>query len=107
WSLTGSGEAIRRARRLRKLLGGGMRQAGIAAAGALYALEHHVERLAEDHRHAQVLARAVADTAGLRLAPAQVDTNLVWFRVDHELGTAQALAERLRAQGVLVLALGA
>jgi threonine aldolase len=106
-ALVGSRDLIKQARRVRKLLGGGMRQAGIAAAGALYALEHHVERLADDHRHAQILARAIADIPGLRLHPPQVDTNLVWFRIGPELGTAQALAERLRSHGVLVLALGA
>lgn len=105
-TLAGPRELIGQARRVRKLLGGGMRQAGIAAAGALYALEHHVERLAEDHRNAQVLARAIADTPGLQLAPPKVETNLVWFRIAPELGTARELADRLRAHGILTLALG-
>ncbi len=106
-ALVGPRDLLRQAHRVRKLLGGGMRQAGVVAAAALYALEHHIERLAEDHKNAQLLARAIADTPGLRLAPPQVDTNLVWFRIDPELGTARALADRLRAHGVLVLALGA
>src|SRR5215813_7723358 len=63
-ALAGPREFVTRAKRIRKLFGGGMRQVGIAAAGALFALENHAERLAEDHRNAQVLARAIADTPG-------------------------------------------
>ena len=59
-----------------------MRQAGVIAAAALYALDHHVERLADDHRNAQVIAQAIADTPGLRLDPPEVETNLIWFEVD-------------------------
>jgi threonine aldolase len=83
-----------------------MRQAGIIAAGALYALEHHVERLADDHAHAQVLAQAVEETDGLRLESGPVETNLVWIAVDPALGTAADVVARLRAEGVLVSALG-
>jgi threonine aldolase len=101
-ALVGQREFIQRARRVRKLFGGGMRQAGIIAAGALYAVEHHIERLAEDHRNAQIIAEAVRDTRGLRLAPAEVDTNLVWIRVNPELGTVKEVAARLRQQAVLV-----
>src|SRR5699024_728651 len=61
-ALVGSAEAIRKGHRLRKVLGGGMRQAGILAAAALHALDHHVERLAEDHAHAKILAEAVEAT---------------------------------------------
>src|SRR5207302_9806810 len=81
-ALAGPREFIQRARRIRKLFGGGMRQAGVVAAGALYALEHHQTRLLEDHRNAQVLARAVADTPALRLDPPEVETNLAWFAVE-------------------------
>jgi threonine aldolase len=105
-ALAGPRELIQKARRVRKLFGGGMRQAGVIAAGALFALEHHVERLADDHRNAQILARAVADTPGLELAPAQVDTNLVWVRIAPELGTAREFADRLKTHGILTLALG-
>jgi threonine aldolase len=98
----GTREFCTRARRIRKLFGGGMRQAGVIAAAALYALENHVERLAEDHRNAQVLAHAIADTPGLRLTPPEVDTNLVWFAVDRELGTAKDVAARLKERGILV-----
>jgi threonine aldolase len=101
-ALCGPRDFITRARRVRKLFGGGMRQAGIAAAGALFALENHVERLAEDHRNAQVIAQAVADTPGLRLDPPEVETNLIFFHVEPEVGTAQAVAAALKARGVLV-----
>jgi threonine aldolase len=83
-----------------------MRQGGIIAAAALHALEHHVGRLADDHAHAQILARAVAATDGLSLESGPVETNLVWIAVDHALGNAADLAARLRAAGVLVSALG-
>ncbi len=79
-ALVGSTEAIRHARALRKLLGGAMRQAGILAAGALHALDHHVERLAEDHAHAQMLADAFQNTEGFTLESGPVETNLVWVR---------------------------
>src|SRR5262249_48997981 len=105
-ALAGPRDFIARARRSRKLLGGGMRQAGVLAAAALYALDHHVDRMAEDHRNARVLAEAVADTPGLRLDPAEVDTNLVWFQVDRALGTSKDVARALKERGVLVQAVG-
>ncbi len=80
----------------------GAKQAGMAAAGALFALEHHVDRLAEDHRHAQVIAQAVADTPGLLLDPPEVETNLVFFEVDPDLGSAKDVATVLKQRGVLV-----
>jgi threonine aldolase len=83
-----------------------MRQGGIIAAAALHALEHHVERLADDHAHARILARAVAASDGLALESGPVETNLVWIAVDPALGTAPELAARLRSSGVLVSALG-
>ncbi len=101
-ALTGSSDYIARARRSRKLLGGGMRQAGVLAAAVLYALDHHIERLAEDHRNARLLAEAIADTPGLRLDPPEVDTNLVFFEVDPDLGTARDVAATLQARGILV-----
>jgi threonine aldolase len=104
-ALAGPAELIRRAHRLRKVLGGGMRQAGIIAAGALYALEHNIERLANDHANARILARAVEETEGLSLESGPVETNLVWIAVDPALGTAAQVAGRLQAEGVLVSAL--
>ncbi|MCS6850639.1 MAG: low-specificity L-threonine aldolase [Gemmataceae bacterium] len=101
-ALAGSREFVTRCRRIRKLFGGGMRQAGVLAAAALYALEHHVTRLADDHRHARLLAEAIADTPGLRLDPPRVETNLIWIEVDPELGTARDVAATLKAHGILV-----
>ena len=83
-----------------------MRQAGFLAAAALYALDHHLERLAEDHAHAQVIADAVRDVPGLTLTPSRIETNLVWFEVDPKLGTARAVGDRLLAAGVKVAVLG-
>lgn len=98
----GRAELVARARRIRKMLGGGMRQAGVIAAGALYALDNHVERLAEDHANAQRLADAIRNIPGLELRPPQVETNLVIFRVEPRLGTAADLAARLRQRGLLI-----
>jgi threonine aldolase len=79
-----------------------MRQAGVIAAAAIYALDHHVERLADDHRNAQMIAQAIADVPGLRLDPPDVQTNLVWFVVEPELGPAKDVLAKLKARGVLV-----
>jgi threonine aldolase len=105
-ALAGPKEIIAKARRTRKLFGGGMRQAGMLAAACIYAMDHHVERLADDHRNAQILAQAIADTPGLTLEPPEVDTNLVWFRVDPSLGTAQDIKLRMKEAGILVSAAG-
>ena len=106
-ALAGSSDAIRQARKLRKVFGGGMRQSGIIAAAALYALEHNVERLAEDHAGAQVLAEAFQNTEGFALESGPVETNLVWVRVDPSLGSAAEVAAYLKSRGILVAALGA
>lgn len=103
-ALTGPRELIARARRFRKQFGGGMRQAGIIAAGALYALEHHRERLAEDHSNARHLATALAEMPGVDIDPATVETNLVYFRVTRV--PAAELVAQLKTAGVLVLASG-
>ena len=106
-ALAGPRDWIGRARRHRKVLGGGMRQAGIIAAGALYALEHHVERLAEDHETAKRLGERIRATNGLTLSPAGVDTNIVMFDVSERLGSAGSLVEQLDEQGVKMLAVSA
>lgn len=105
-ALAGPREFIRAARRVRKLFGGGMRQVGGLAAACLYAMDHHVARLAEDHANAKLIAEAVRDTPGLTLVPPKVQTNLVWFDCHPALGTAKAVAGRLKEVGVLVAALG-
>jgi threonine aldolase len=105
-ALAGPKEMIREARRHRKLFGGAMRQDGILAAAALYALDNHRGRLIEDHANAQVLAAAVTETDGISLFPADVDTNIVIFRVEPRLGTAAQFVAALKEAGVLSLAIG-
>ncbi len=105
-AIVGSEAYIAKAHRLRKVFGGGMRQAGYLAAAAIYALENNVERLADDHANAQILAQAVQATDGLSLETGHVHTNLVWIEVDPKLGTAADVAALLRGCGVLVSALG-
>lgn len=105
-ALVGPKDLIAQGRRYRKLFGGAMRQAGFLAGACLYALEHHIERLAEDHANAKIVAEAVAEVPGLTLTPPRVETNLVWFEVSEKLGTARTVADRLKAEGVLVAALG-
>jgi len=100
-ALAGDGEFIARARRFRKMFGGGMRQAGILAAGALYALEHHRDRLAEDHANARHLADGLADLPGVDIDPTTVETNIVM--VGTTAVAAPDLVQRLEAAGVLVL----
>lgn len=96
--LCGSKDFIRRARKNRKVLGGGMRQAGIIAAAGIYALENMVERLADDHANAQLLAEGLSEIPGIELAPPP-QTNLVYFTVEGwDLGR---LVAALAAQGVL------
>ena len=103
-ALAGPRELIAEGHRHRKVLGGGMRQAGVIAAGALYALEHHVERLAEDHANARRLAEGVGQIDQLELAGDSVDTNMLFFRVDPGWGTAAQFEERIKEQGLLMLA---
>ena len=106
-ALLGPKDLIAQARRVRKLFGGAMRQVGILAAACLYALDHHLDRLAEDHENARLIADAVREVPGLTLVPPEVETNLVWFEVSPRWGSARDLAERLKAEGILVAALGA
>jgi len=93
--LVGNADFIGRARRVRKMLGGTMRQVGIIAAAGIYALEHNVERLAEDHANAQRLARGLA-AAGLKVEPVQ--TNMVFASVAPE--DCEGLQRHLEASGV-------
>jgi len=102
-ALVGPRDWMAEAVRHRKVLGGGMRQAGVIAAGALYALENHVDRLADDHANAQRLAEGIRPIDELALDPDRVDTNMVFFRVDPAWGTAREFCDRLREQGLLVL----
>lgn len=97
--LVGKSELIARAHRIRKMLGGGMRQAGVLAAAGLYALEHHVERLAEDHTNAKKLADGLAGITSIRLDPAGAQTNMVFVAVPPE--HVLPLAAHLKKAGIL------
>jgi threonine aldolase len=104
--LCGGADLIREARVVRKRMGGGMRQAGILAAAGLYALEHHVERLPDDHRRARRLAEALAAHSAFDIDPALVRTNIVIAGVRRAADTERILAS-LRDRGVLAGAMGA
>ena len=105
-TLVGRREHIAKARRHRKLFGGGMRQAGIVAAGALYGLENNVDRLAEDHAHAQIIAAAIRSTDGLKLSDDTVATNIVIFSTESLGLSAEDFAGDLRQRGVLLSVVG-
>ena len=99
-AVAGGDDLIEQVRRNRKLFGGGMRQAGIIAAGALHALRHHVERLADDHRNARTLAEGLADCRRMSAQPDRVETNIVFGHVSD--GTpAPRMVEEMAAAGVL------
>ena len=96
--LAGSRELIDEAWRWKQMLGGAFRQSGIVAAGCLYALDHHVERLAEDHLNARFLAEGLASIPGVRIDPALVETNIVIFSVDDAPGLVGRIADRVELQ---------
>ena len=98
--LTGSADFIKEARRWRKVLGGGMRQAGLLAAAGIHALEHHVERLADDHIHAERLANGLAEMGGCKVQLNMVQTNMVYVRFPEE--RRAKLAGQLKERGILV-----
>jgi threonine aldolase len=100
-ALVGSKAFLERARRFRKMFGGGMRQAGIIAAGALFALRNHRGRLAEDHANARALAEGISRCKGVEVTPGEVETNMVRFRVSG--APASEVAKRLQSRGVRVL----
>jgi threonine aldolase len=99
-------ETIHTVHRYRKLVGGGQRQVGVVAAAALYALEHHVERLAEDHENARRLALALADMKGVGIDPDDIDTNIVYFDVTETGKTALDVVIEMANKGVMMLPLG-
>ncbi len=104
--LAGTRDAMQEARRARKRLGGAMRQAGILAAAALYALQHHVQRLADDHAHAKRLAQGLAELSGVSLRPSDVETNIVMIDLTDSAPPTEHVVARLAAEGVLLFAFG-
>jgi threonine aldolase len=103
-ALAGSGAFIQEAWRWKHQFGGAMRQSGIIAAGAIYALTHHVERLAEDHANAQLLAQGLAEMSGISVEP--VETNMVFFDVSSLGLDAETFNELLMARGVRFSTIG-
>ena len=97
--VAGSAELMAKARRAKHLFGGAMRQAGIVAAAGVYAFDHHLERLADDHRRARVLAERLSE-AGLPVEPERVETNFVHIDVEPLGLTVDEALARLRAEGV-------
>jgi threonine aldolase len=104
-ALAGSRAFVAEAWRLKQQMGGAMRQAGIVAAGGVYALRHHVKRLADDHANARRLAEGLARLPGVALDPGTVETNIVFFELTGALD-ASGFVERLLARGVRMGALG-
>jgi threonine aldolase len=104
--LAGTRETISQARRWKHVFGGAMRQAGIIAAGGLYALKNNIERLREDHENARLLAEGLAEIPGVRLDPFP-ETNIVYFDVAGTGMTATEARERLEAEGVRASGIGA
>jgi threonine aldolase len=98
--LAGSSELIAEAWRWKQMTGGAMRQAGIVAAGCLYALDHHVDRLAEDHENARALAEGLAQIDGIRIDPAAAETNIVIFEVEDAPALVERVADRVELQAL-------
>ena len=101
--VAGDSDIVERVHRYRKIYGGGMRQAGIIAAGALYALQHNVDRLREDHTNAGRLARALDELPGVHIEPEWVHTNILMFEIQTDTFTARTLCDTLNERGVLML----
>lgn len=104
--IAGSKELIHRVHRFRKMFGGGMRQVGILAAAGLYAIEHHIDRLKEDHENAKRLARGLAELKGVKIYTEQVETNIVIFEIEDSQKNAYQLAEEMKRFGVLIHVIG-
>lgn len=104
--VTGSKTFIDRVHRFRKMFGGGMRQAGIIAAAGIYALDHHIERLKEDHRNAKRLAFGLKEFKGVFIKPEDVETNIIIFDVSQSGMTAPQVTEAMKKEGVLIHAFG-
>jgi len=107
--LAGTADWIHLAKRRRKVLGGGLRQSGIIASAALYALDHHIERLADDHRNANVLADRIREMPqdSIRLKYDEIDTNMVFFEILKPQWTAQQFCDELTRHGIFMLSTGA
>lgn len=101
--LVGTRTVIDRAHRFRKMFGGGMRQAGVLAAAGIHALDHHVARLADDHRRARGLAEALSEVPGVKIDLEHIETNMIYIDIS-ELGEAAVVVDKLAEQGILITA---
>jgi threonine aldolase len=104
--VAGSKLFVDRVHRFRKMFGGGMRQVGIIAAAGIYALDHHVERLREDHQNSKRLGVSLKEFKGVSIDPRHVETNIVIFDVANTRMTALQVAEAMKKEGVLIHAIG-
>ena len=104
--MAGPRELIQRIVRYRRMFGGAMRQVGIFAAAGLYALDHNIARLAEDHANAKIIAKRLAACRRIVLDPVTVQTNILVFEVTPEAPDAPTIVNRARERGVLVFAFG-
>ena len=104
--LAGSRELLSRATRHRRMLGGAMRQAGVLAAAGLYALDHNIERLAEDHANARRIADRLATSSKVELNLSSAQTNILVFRLGPTAPDAATVVDRARQRGVLIFAFG-
>jgi threonine aldolase len=105
-AVAGSNDVINRVHRYRKMFGGTMRQSGILAAAAIYALDHHVERLADDHAAAKKISGALSELRGIDIDPHAVETNIAYFDIDESHGDAASFCRRAESFGVRMLPIG-
>jgi len=103
--LVAGGERVEFGRRLRKVLGGGMRQVGVLAAPGIIALTEMVDRLKDDHVRAKALARGISGLPGIQIDPSTVETDIVIFGFDHPTISVPALLEKMKERGILALAI--
>ena len=104
--IVGSKQFINKAHRYRKMLGGGMRQVGILAAAANYALDNNIDRLAVDHAHAKMLATELAKIKGFNVQAEHVETNIIVFDVRESGYSVDEVLQKLRDNGILFIAFG-
>ncbi len=106
-ALAGTREKIEKARKYRKIFGGGMRQVGILAAGALFALGHNLERLKEDHKKAKLLAEQLQRVFGIHIDQEYVQTNIVVIDIRGRKESSEDILAQLKTKGVLLSEMGA
>jgi threonine aldolase len=104
--ICGTQDFINRARRARKVVGGGMRQAGVLAAAGIVALSEMVERLAEDHANAKKLAMGLAEIPGISINPDHIQTNIIFFEITREDITPEEFVQKIDAGGIRMLPVG-